>query len=58
MGTYLLDLLNLEHWTAVARVRMSAHKLAIETRRHVKPKYKLDEVEDGLHFLSNCQGRI
>ena len=38
METYLLDLPNLDHLTAVARLIMSAHRLAIETGRHVKPK--------------------
>ena len=64
METYLLDLPNLDHLTAVARLRMSAHRLAIETGRHVKPKISkeerickncaLEEVEDELHFLLKC----
>ena len=64
METYLLDLPNLDHLTAVARLRMSAHRLAIETRRHVKPKIckeerickncDLEEVEDESHFLLKC----
>ena len=64
METYLLDLPNLDHLTAVARLRMSAHRLAIETGRHVKPKISkeerickncaLEEVEDESHFLLKC----
>ena len=64
METYLLDLPNLDHLTAVARLRMSAHRLAIETGRHVKPKIgkeerickncALEEVEDESHFLLKC----
>ena len=44
-------------------LRMSAHRLAIETGRHVKPKISkeerickncaLEEVEDESHFLLN-----
>ena len=37
MKTYLLDLPNLDHLTAFARLIMSAHRLAIETGRHVRP---------------------
>ena len=64
METYLLDLPNLDHLTAVARLRMSAHRLAIETGRHVRPKIckeerickncDLEEVEDETHFLLQC----
>ena len=64
MENYLLDLPNLDHLTAVARLRMSAHRLAIETGRHVKPKIckeerickncDLEEVEDESHFLLKC----
>ena len=49
---------------AVARLRMSAHILAIETGRHVRPKIckdlrihkncDLEEVEDESHFLLKC----
>ena len=61
-----VDLPNLDHLTAVARLRMSAHRLAIETGRHVKPKIckeericnckncALEEVEDESHFLLKC----
>ena len=62
--TYLLDLPSLDHLTAVARLRMSAHKLAIETGRHVRHKIckeerickncDLAEVEDESHFLLKC----
>ena len=64
METYLLDLPNLDHLTAVARLRMSAHRLAIETGRHLRPKIckeerickncDLEEVEDESHFLLKC----
>ena len=66
METYLLDLPNLDHLTAVARLRMSAHRLAIETGRHVRPNIckeeriilckncDLEEVEDESHFLLKC----
>ena len=64
METYLLNLPNLDHLTAVARLRMSAHRLAIETGRHVRPKIckeertckncDLEEVEDESHFLLKC----
>lgn len=51
--------------TAFTRLRISAHNLAIETGRHVKPKMKLEErvcincnhgnvIEDEYHFLMNC----
>ena len=49
METYLLDLQNLDHLTAVARLRMSAHKLAIETGRHVKLKICKEE-----RICKNC----
>ena len=64
METYLFDLPNLDHLTAVARLRMSAHRLAIETGTHVRPKISkeerickncdLEEVEDESHFLLKC----
>ena len=64
MENYLLDSPNLDHLTAVARLRMSAHRLAIETGRHVKSKIckeerickncDLEEVEDESHFLLKC----
>ena len=62
--TYLLHSKNLNHLTALARLRMSAHTLAIETGRHSKPKIAkedrlckycdLNEVEDEQHFLLRC----
>ena len=64
METYLLDWPNLDHLTAVVRLRMSAHILAIKTGRHVKPKIgkeerickncALEEVENESHFLLKC----
>ena len=62
--TYLLHSKNLNHLTALARLRMSSHTLAIETGRHSKPKIAkenrlckncdLNEVEDEQHFLLRC----
>ena len=62
--TYLLHSKNLNHLTALARLRMSSHTLAIETGRHSKPKIAkenrlckncdLNEVEDEQHFLMRC----
>ena len=59
--TYLLDLPNLDHLTAVASLTMSAHRLDIETGIHVKPNIckegrickncDLEEVKDESHFL-------
>ena len=64
METYLLDLPNLDHLTAVARLRMSVHRIAVETGIHVRPKIckeerickncDLEEVEDESHFLLKC----
>ena len=64
LETYLLHSKNLNHLTALARLRMSSHTLAIETGRHSKPniakekrlcKYcDLNEVEDEQHFLLRC----
>ena len=64
METYLLDLPNLDRSTAVARLKMSAHRLAFETVRYVRPKIckeqrickncDLEEVEDESHFLLKC----
>ena len=38
METYLLDVPNLDHLTPIARLKMSAQRLAIEAGRHVRPK--------------------
>ena len=64
METYLLDLPNLDHLSAVTRLRMSAHRLAIETGTKVRPKIckeerickncDLEEVEGESHFLLKC----
>ena len=50
--------------TALTRLRLSSHKLSIETGRHVKPKIpvnsrlcencNLQEIEDEVHFLLVC----
>ena len=64
METYLMDLQNHDHLSAVARLIMSAHRLAIETGRQVRPKIckeerickncDLGEVGDESHFLLKC----
>ena len=62
--THLLDLPNLDHLTAVARLRMIAHRLAIETGRHVRTKIckedrickncDIEEIEDESYFRLIC----
>ena len=43
METYLLDLPNLDHLTTVAGLRIGAHREAIESGRHVRPKIHKEE---------------
>ena len=60
---YLTNVRNINHRVAITKLRLSNHKLAIETRRYVKPYQPTDQricplfktgIEDEEHFLMNC----
>ena len=61
---YLLYILNKRHQQAMARLRVSSHKLEIELGRHSRPHipkderlctfYKQKEIGDEVHFLMTC----
>ena len=62
--SYLLHSKDLNHLTALTKLHMNSHILAIERGRHSKPKIgkenrlckycDLNEVEDEQHFLQRC----
>ena len=61
---YLLQVRNKKHSRMLAKLRISDHKLEIETGRHQRPKVDQDkricrlcntsEVENEIHFLMQC----
>ena len=60
---YLRQITNIRHRITLTRLRLSNHKLAIETGRYIRPYKKPEEricpickkdVEDEKHFLSLC----
>ena len=60
---YLTNVRNINHRVAITKLRLSNHKLAIETGRYVKPYQPPDQricplcktgLEDEEHFLMNC----
>ena len=61
---YLLQVRNKKHRRMLAKLRLSDHKLEIETGRHQRPKIDQDkricrlcnilEVENKIHFLMQC----
>ena len=60
---YLFAVKNMRHKTALSRLRLSNHKLYIETGRHLRPKLERskrkcfickNEIEDEIHFVVNC----
>ena len=60
---YLTNVRNINHRVAITKLRLSNHKLAIETGRYVKPYQPPDQricplcktgIEDEEHFLMNC----
>ena len=60
---YLRQVTNIRHWITLTKLRLSNHKLAIETGRYVRPYKKPEEgicptckkdVEDEIHFLTLC----
>ena len=60
---YLTNVRNINHRVAITKLRLSNHKLAIETGRYVKPYQSPDQricplcktgLEDEEHFLMNC----
>ena len=64
MEKYLLEIKNTDIRSKVTKLRLSNHRLAIETGRHAIPKVPKEErfcpfckgqVEDEYHFLFECQ---
>ena len=60
---YLCQVTNVRHRITLTKLRLSNHKLAIETGRYVRPYKKPEEricpickkdVEDEIHFLTPC----
>ena len=61
---YLLQVRNKKHRRMLAKLRLSDHKLEIETGRHLRPKIDQDrricrlcntsEIENEIHFLMHC----
>ena len=60
---YLRQVTNIQHRITLTKLRLSNHKLAIETGRYVRPYKKPEEricpickkdVEDEIHFLTLC----
>ena len=60
---YLYKVRNIRHRISLTRLRLSNHKLLIETGRHLRPKLERnqrkcftckDEIEDELHFIMKC----
>ena len=54
---YLRQVTNIRHRITLTKLRLSNHKLAIETGRYVRPYKKLEEricPEDEIHFLTLC----
>ena len=64
---YLTEVTNCKHRSALTRLRLSSHRLEIETGRYTRPKTDRDErfctyckfmgkdvVEDEIHFLTTC----
>ena len=60
---YLCQVTNVRHRITLTKLRLSNHKLAIETGRYVRPYKKPEEricpiskkdVEDEIHFLTLC----
>ena len=60
---YLRQVTNVQHRITLTKLRLSNHKLAIETGRYVRPYKKPEEricpscnkeVEDEIHFLTLC----
>ena len=60
---YLFVVKNIRHKTALSRLRLSNHKLCIETGRHLRPKLERskrkcfickNKIEDEIHFVVNC----
>ena len=64
---YLRQVTNIRHQITLTKLRLSNHKLAIETGRYVRPYKKPEEricsickkdVEDEIHFLTLCPAYI
>ena len=64
---YLTNVRNINHRVAITKLRLSNHKLAIETGRYVKPYQPPDQricplcktgLEDEEHFLMNCIAKL
>ena len=63
---YLLGIQNFKHRQAVTRLRVSAHRLPVETGRYIKIEYSdrkckhcdQNEVGDEKHYITSCSNTM